>query len=169
MFFSCSVIIAVSTPSRPNLSMESRVDSWPMAMCLMHSIVRILLKADSHRLSLWSVGRISSGDLFVSPNGSFNVSYTNSMVDERIAGVRYRLRLVDPEHPELSPLFTDSILGLKSIQTLYTGKEPKNLLDMDGGYDQIWISTKMFERVCTSFSFSKPSRAAYITSRHSVE
>ena len=136
-----------------------------MPMCLMHSVVRILLKADLHRLSLWSVGCISSGDLFVSPDGSFNVSYTNGMVDERIAGVRYHLCLVDPEHPELLPLFTDSILGLISIQTLYTGKEPKNLLDTDGGYDQIRISTKMFERVCTSFSFSKPSHAAYIASR----
>jgi hypothetical protein len=107
------------------------------------------LKADSHRLPLWTVGRVSTGDLFVSPNGTFNIAYTNGTVDERIAGVRYRLRLVDPEHPELSPLFTSTILGLKSIQALYSGKDPKNLLETDGGYDQIRLSTKTFEKVST--------------------
>jgi hypothetical protein len=97
---------------------------------------------------------VSSADIFISPNGTFSVSYTSSTVDERINGVCYCLRLVDPEHPELSPLFTDSFLRLKSIQTLYSGKDPKNLIDTDGGYDQIRLSAKVFEKVSTSVSFA---------------
>jgi hypothetical protein len=105
------------------------------------------LKTGRDPLAVWSVGRVSPSDLFVTPNGSFNKNYTAGSVDEKINNVRYRMRLVDPEHPELTPLFVDSVLGIKTIQAMYSGKEPKNLLDTDGGFEQIRLSAKTFEKV----------------------
>ena len=106
------------------------------------------LKTAHDPLSLWTVGRVSPSDLFVSPNGTFNKDYAAGTADQKIKGIRFRLRLVDPEHPEFSPLFVESIAGIKSLQALYPGKEPRNLLDSDGGYDQIRLSAKSFEKVC---------------------
>ena len=105
------------------------------------------LKSAHEPLSLWTLGRVSFSDLFVGPSGSFNMKFTSGSVDDRIGGIRYRLRLIDPEHPELSPVFVDSVLGIKSIQALYSGKEARNLLDTDGGFDQIRLSAKSFEKV----------------------
>ena len=113
-------------------------------------------KTDLSCLLLWTVGCVSSGDLFVFLNGSFNASYTNGSVEEKIAGVHFCLCLVDPEHPELLPIFADSVLGLKTIQALYTGKEAKNLLDSNGGYDQIQLSAKMFEKVSNLSRLTMP-------------
>ena len=41
-------------------------------------------------------------------------------------------------------MFVNSVLGIKSIQALYSGR---NLLDTDGGFDQIRLSAKSFEKV----------------------
>ena len=64
----------------------------------------LLLMSSCDPISLWTVG-------CVSPAGSFNKDYTAETIDHTINGIQFRLRLVDPEHPELMPLFVDSVAG----------------------------------------------------------
>ena len=121
------------------------------------------LKADSHCFSLWTIGCVSSGNLFVSPNSSFNVSYTNSMVDERIASTTTCTSLTPSIlncHPCSLTLFLDS-----NQSRVYTLARNPTMFSTWMVATIKFRSAKMFERVSTSLTFSMPLWAAYIASR----
>lgn len=96
---------------------------------------------------LWAIGRISPSNIFVKPDGSFNKNFTNKTADKLIADVCFRFQLIDPEVPSLTPMFRSVVEGLRATQQMFPGKDHKNLLDFDGGYEKIKFSSKMFDEV----------------------